>query len=77
MPTYVYETISEDPAQVRQYEFEQRMSAAPLLRHPETGEPIRRVISGGLGFTGVECRSGTATPPSGGCGAPSCGHAHH
>lgn len=77
MPTYVYETVSDDPAKVRQFEVEQRMSEKPLEKDPQSGLPVRRVISGGLGFTGVECRSGGQTPPAGGCGAPSCGHAHH
>ncbi len=77
MPTYIYETVTDDPKQVRRYEFEQRMSAKAYEQHPETGEPIRRVITGGLGFTGVECRSTGRTPPAGGCSAPGCGHSHH
>lgn len=76
MPTYIYETITEDASAVKRFEIDQRMSAQALDRHPETGEPIRRVITGGLGFTGVESRSGTAGP-SGGCGTPQCGHSHH
>jgi predicted nucleic acid-binding Zn ribbon protein len=67
MPTYLYETIpgtcSEEP---KHYEFTQSMNDAPLTHHPETGEPIKRVILGGYGIM----TSGTA-PESG--GAPSCG----
>jgi hypothetical protein len=47
MPIYVYETIGEKP---RRFELKQGMSDAPLKRDPETGEPVRRVISGGYGY---------------------------
>ncbi len=79
MPTYVYETISDDPAKVRRFEVSQRMADKPLSADPETGEPVQRVISGGLGFTGIESRAGSAQAPSGGggCGTGSCGHSHH
>jgi predicted nucleic acid-binding Zn ribbon protein len=75
MPTYVYETIPRDPAAAPvRFEIDQRMSAPALTVHPGTGEPVRRVISGGLGFIGCESTGGTA--PAGGCSAPGCGHAH-
>lgn len=49
MPTYVYETT--DPKKpVRHFEIRQSMKDEPLRVHPETGEPVRRVISGGLGY---------------------------
>ena len=49
MATYLYETT--DPKKpVRQFEIQQSMKEAPLTAHPETGEAIRRVITGGLGF---------------------------
>jgi hypothetical protein len=49
MALYVYETT--DPAQpVRRFEIQQSMKDNPLTAHPETGEPIRRVISGGYGY---------------------------
>lgn len=48
MKTYVYETIPEscceDP---RHYEVEQNEADAALTKHPETGEPIKRVVLGG------------------------------
>lgn len=49
MPTYEYETIpqSEDE-EPTQFEIFQRMSDEALTRHPETGQPVRRLISGGL-----------------------------
>lgn len=49
MPTYVYETIPERAGtEPRRFEVRQSMLDAPLTRDPETGEPVRRVISGGL-----------------------------
>ncbi len=76
MPTYVYETVPKDAKKkpVR-FEVEQRMSAAALTVHPETGEAVRRVISGGLGFIG--CEKPSSGGGGGGCAAPGCGHAHH
>lgn len=51
MPTYVYETIpTTSGEQPEQFEIEQRMSAAALTTHPDTGVPVRRVVSGGAGF---------------------------
>lgn len=49
MPTYIYETT--DPKKpVRRFEVRQSMKDGPLTKDPETGEPVRRVISGGLGY---------------------------
>src|SRR5690606_11996631 len=46
MPTYEYESIpSRKGEPVKRYEFRQGMNDAPLSRHAETGEPIRRVYS--------------------------------
>jgi len=76
MPTYVYETVPRDSArQPVRFELDQRMSELALTKHPETGEPVRRVISGGLGFIGCEPKGGAA--PAGGCGTGGCGHAKH
>jgi predicted nucleic acid-binding Zn ribbon protein len=41
------------------------MTDKPLTQHPETGEPVRRIISGGLGFM----QKGKASAPA----ASSCG----
>ncbi len=45
MPTYVYQVISEDGSETAGETFEvvQKMSDPPLTKHPETGEPVRRV----------------------------------
>ncbi len=51
MATYIYETIPRTDAETpRRFEMVQSMKDAPLTRHPDTGEPIRRVISGGYGI---------------------------
>ena len=72
MPTYLYETIPasccEEP---KHYEIQQSMNAAPLTHHPETGEPLKRIILGGYGVM----KSGAAAEPSGGgscCGPSGC-----
>jgi len=51
MATYVYETIPRDPKKKpRRFEVQQKMSEPALTKHPETGEPVRRVITGGSGW---------------------------
>ena len=45
MPTYVYEYVAENGESGEQFEIFQRMSEDPLTEHPETGQPIRRVIT--------------------------------
>lgn len=44
MPLYVYEIINADGSAGEQFEYLQSMSEAPLTVHPETGEPVRRVL---------------------------------
>jgi predicted nucleic acid-binding Zn ribbon protein len=51
MATYVYETIPQKKGQQpRQFEVEQSMKEAALTHDPKTGEPVRRVITGGSGW---------------------------
>lgn len=71
MATYVYETIPRrDGESPRRFEVVQSMKDAPLTRHPDTGEPVRRVISGGFG---VMAKAGPqAVPLAGGGCAPGC-----
>lgn len=73
MTTYVYETIPQIPGvEPVRFEVRQSMREAPLKTHPETGEPVRRVISGGFGF--VAQRASAASAGSGGCGCSgNCG----
>ncbi len=44
MPTYVYEVIQENDEPGERFEVVQMMSDEPLETHPETGEPVRRII---------------------------------
>jgi predicted nucleic acid-binding Zn ribbon protein len=91
MATYVYETIPQKPGDaVVQFELKQSMRDDPLTKHPETGAPVRRIISGGFGLIGAntgrssEGPGSTAAAPakehghthSGGCCGGACGCAH-
>ena len=52
----------------------QRMRDAAFTRHPETGEPIRRVITGGLGIMTSGKNTSPAPAASGGhCCGGGCG----
>jgi predicted nucleic acid-binding Zn ribbon protein len=69
MATYVYETLSKP---VRRFEIRQSMKDDALRVHPESGEPIRRVITGGFGYVG-KSRGGTAPATGHSCGSGGCG----
>ena len=70
MTTYVYETIPSKPSEPpRYFEFKQSMNDTPLATHPETGEPIRRVVLGGFGVLSSKPASGA----SGSSCGPGCG----
>lgn len=71
MATYEYETIPPAGEIPRRFELVQSMKDAPLAKHPDTGEPVRRVISGGYGFMGAADRSATPVPAAAPC-APGC-----
>jgi predicted nucleic acid-binding Zn ribbon protein len=69
MPIYVYETT--DPAKpIRRFELKQSMKDKPLETDPKTGEPVRRVISGGYG---VHVHGGSTGPSVGSVGSHGCG----
>ena len=75
MATYLYETTDDAP--VRRFEIRQSMNDRPLETDPETGRPVRRVITGGFGLMGVGASSEPAPPSGGGhscCGGCGCGH---
>lgn len=44
MPTYVYEVVNEDGSEGERFEVVQPMSDDPITEHPETNQPVRRVI---------------------------------
>lgn len=59
MPTYVYESIPSDGEAPERFEVTQGMNDAPLTAHPQTGEPVRRIVTGGLGIKGKPIRRST------------------
>lgn len=74
MPVYVYETIPQSGADRPQtFELRQSMSEPCLTAHPDTGAPVRRVLSGGLAtFTGGAAPAAPMRNGGGGCGS-ACG----
>jgi predicted nucleic acid-binding Zn ribbon protein len=75
MAVYLYQTIPlGDGDAVLTYEIRQSMKEAALTHHPETGEPIRRVITGGLGIMTSSKGGPAPRPASGGsCCGSGCG----
>jgi predicted nucleic acid-binding Zn ribbon protein len=74
MPTYVYETTSSKRgAKPHRFEFKQSMNDAPLTKHPETGESIRRVVLGGFGVLSSKSTSNPTRETSGSSCGPGCG----
>ena len=71
MATYIYETTNAAKP-VQRFQLQQSMKDAPLTAHPETGEPIRRVISGGYGYM-AKGGSQSAPQSSGGRCGTGCG----
>ena len=45
MPLYVYEVVEPDGSAGEVFEVMQRMADPPLTEHPETGQPVRRLIA--------------------------------
>ena len=72
MATYVYETIPRQPGEApRRFEVVQSMRDAPLERHPDTGDPVRRVITGGYGLIEKAGAKSPAAVPAAPC-SPGC-----
>jgi hypothetical protein len=44
MPTYVYATVLPDGSRGEQFQVVQRISEPALTHHPETGQPVVRII---------------------------------
>ena len=59
MPTYIYESMPRDGSAPMRFELVQRMADEPLRVHPETGDPVRRIITGGQGIKGKPLRRST------------------
>ena len=64
MPTYTYQVISGDGRSGERFEIVQGMRDEPLSVHPRTGEPVRRVITGGTGVLGQPVRRSTVVDKS-------------
>jgi hypothetical protein len=83
MATYIYETIPEKAGEApRRFEAQQSMKEDPLSHDPESGLPVKRVITGGYGFVSAPRDSDVSPPPvpssGSGCGAGcGCHHSHH
>lgn len=76
MPTYVYETIPGNPEdEPRRFEVFQRMADDALTHDPDSGEPVRKIITGGIGVKlGVLKRSTVVdkkSPAATACGCAS------
>ncbi|MEJ2287282.1 MAG: FmdB family transcriptional regulator [Deinococcales bacterium] len=67
MPTYVYKNLSTGDT----FEVHQRITEPALTEHPETGDPVKRVIQPvgiafkGSGFYVNDSRAGSSTSSSG------------
>jgi predicted nucleic acid-binding Zn ribbon protein len=71
MPTYVYETITQNEAEVPEcFEIRQSMKDPALTHHPESGKPVRRVILAGNVLT--KSNSGSSSTGRCGCGTSGC-----
>ena len=72
MATYVYETVPPQPGETpRRFEVVQSMKDTPLTRHPDTGESVRRIITGGYGLMGVGARAAPGESAPASC-SPGC-----
>ncbi len=67
MPTYVYETLPADGTAPVRFEIQQRMADPPLTAHPESGEPVTRVM------TAANLGGVAEAAPARGCGMGACG----
>lgn len=75
MATYLYETIPSKPGEAPEtFEVRQSMRDEPLTKHPRTGQPVRRVITGGFGFVSKgKASPEPQRPSSSGCCGAGCG----
>lgn len=70
--TYLYETVpASEGDEVKRYEIKQSIHDDALTVHPETDEPIRRVILGGWGLitgkSSAQSSGESCCMPGGGC----------
>jgi len=76
MPIYVYETLpTAAEAAPERFEVRQSMAEPPLTQHPESGVPVRRILSAGLVIVNSPQGGACGTPravSNGGCGSGNC-----
>jgi predicted nucleic acid-binding Zn ribbon protein len=65
MPVYEYEILGPDGAARGIYEVEQKLSEPAFVRHPVTGEPLRRILSRTFAL-------GSSDKAAGGCASGAC-----
>ncbi|MCE9517967.1 MAG: zinc ribbon domain-containing protein [Verrucomicrobia bacterium] len=71
--TYLYETIpAQEGDETNRYEIKQSINDVALTEHPETGEPIRRVILGGWGVMTSKSSDDRSSQGGCGCGPSGC-----
>lgn len=73
MPVYEYEILGPDGVARGVYEVEQKMSEPALTRHPQTGEPLRRILSSTFAGASSSSASSDAGCASGACDFGGCG----
>ena len=83
MAIYEYEVLDAEGAVVGIFEAEQKMSDATLTKHPETGQPLRRILSATFahgsraenasGCASGSCPMGESFDTGGCCGGGGCG----
>ncbi len=78
MPTYVYEVITKDGSVGERFEIAQSIKDPALTRHPQTGEPVQRVVTLPLVLgTALGANAESGPGPSGGhCCGGGCGCGH-
>ncbi|MBN2576573.1 MAG: zinc ribbon domain-containing protein [Deltaproteobacteria bacterium] len=70
MPIYEYEILNEDGTPKGVFETMQKMSEPPLVRHPVTREPVRRILS--RTFVGSGQSSGSGDHGTNSCATGAC-----
>lgn len=66
MPIYVYKNLSTG----ERFEIEQRITEPPLVAHPETGDPVKRLVQPvgiafkGSGFYATDSRASGSSKPA-------------
>ena len=77
MATYLYQVVGEAVGTTPEtFEVRQSMLDAPLTHHPETGKPVRRILTGGFGLMKVRAPGMTVPVNPGGHTGHCCPGCH-